>query len=114
MRNNIWRKIVVILWTLQGDFYKENRMCVLACAQLLSCVFVTPWTISHQGPLSMGFSRQDYRSRLPCPTPGDLSNSGIEPASLASPALAGRFFTAGPPGKPLCIHIHSIIYIWEI
>ena len=54
---------------------------------------VTPWTVGHQGPLSMGFSRQEHRSRFPFPTPGDLSDSGIEPASLASPALAGGFFT---------------------
>ena len=53
----------------------------------------TPWTIARQAPLSVGFSRQEYRSRLPCPSPGDLPNSGIEPASLRSLALAGRFFT---------------------
>ena len=53
----------------------------------------TPWTIAHQAPLSMGFSRQEYWSGLPCPPPGDLSDPGIEPASLVSPALAGRLFT---------------------
>ena len=52
----------------------------------------TPWTVAHQAPLSMGFSRQEYWSRLPFPSPGDL-NPGSEPASLASPALAGSFFT---------------------
>ena len=64
-------------------------------AELLSHVrlFVTPWTISHQAPLSMGFSRQEYWSGLPCPPPGDLLNPGIKPASLTSPALAGVFFT---------------------
>ena len=46
-----------------------------------------------QAPLSMGFLRQEYWSRLPCPPPGDLPDPGIEPASLTSPALAGRFFT---------------------
>ena len=51
----------------------------------------TPWTIGHQGPLSMGFPRQEYWSELPCPLPGDLSDPGIEPRSLATPALAGRF-----------------------
>ena len=56
-------------------------------------LFSTLWTASHQAPLFMGFSRQDYWSVLPGPAPGDLSNSGIEPASLKSPALAGRFFT---------------------
>ena len=47
----------------------------------------------YQAPLSMGFSHQEYWSVLPCPRPGDLPNPGIEPASLMSPALAGRFFT---------------------
>ena len=56
---------------------------------------VTLWTIAHQAPLSLGFSRQEYWSGLPCPPPGDLPNPGINPASLTSPALAGRFFTSG-------------------
>ena len=50
-------------------------------------LFATPWTVAHQAPLSMGFSRQEYWSGLPFPSPGDLPNPGIEPASLASPAL---------------------------
>ena len=62
---------------------------------------VTPWTVAHQAPLSIGFSRQKYWSRLPFPPPGDLPDPGIKPASLVSPALAGRFFTTEPPGNPL-------------
>ena len=54
---------------------------------------VTPWTVAHQAPLSMGFSRQEYWSGLPCPPPGDLSNTVIKPISPVSPALAGGFFT---------------------
>ena len=61
----------------------------------------TPWTVAHQAPLSMGFFRQEYWSRLPFSTPGGLPNPGIEPMSLSSPALAGRFFTIAIPGKPL-------------
>ena len=53
----------------------------------------TLWTVDHQAPLSMGFSRQEYWSGLPCPPPGDPPNPGIEPWSLMSPALAGGFFT---------------------
>ena len=49
--------------------------------------------MSHQSPLSMGFSRQEYWSGLPFPPPGDLPNPGIEPESLVSAALAHRFFT---------------------
>ena len=55
---------------------------------------------SCQAPLSMGFSRQEYWSGLPCPPAGDLPDPGIEPKSLESPALAGGFFIAVPPGKP--------------
>ena len=56
-------------------------------------LFVTLWTVSHQAPLSMRFSRQEYWSGLPCPPPGDLSDPGIESAFLTSPALVGGFFT---------------------
>ena len=59
-------------------------------------LFVTPWTVAHEAPLSMGFFSQEYQNKLPFPAPGYLSNPGIEPAS---PALAGRFFTTVPPGK---------------
>ena len=56
--------------------------------------------IVHQVPLSMGFSSQKYWSGLPFPSPGYLPNPGIKPTSLISPALADRFFTTEPPGKP--------------
>ena len=77
-------------------------MCAWAHAQLFSWIqlFVTPWTIAHQAPLSMGFSRQDYWIGLPFPSPGDLPDPGIKPTSLTSSALEGRFFTPLPPGKP--------------
>ena len=65
--------------------------CVLSHVQL----FVTLWSAACQAPLSMGFPRQEYWSGLPCPPPGDLPDPGIEPASLASPALASGFFTTG-------------------
>ena len=54
---------------------------------------MTLGTVAHQGPLSLGFSRQKYWSGLPCPPQGDPPNSGIKPSSLMSPALAGGFFT---------------------
>ena len=57
---------------------------------------VIPRTVAHQAPLSMGFPRQEYWSGLPCPPPGDLPDPEIEPRS---PAFAGGFFSAGPPGK---------------
>jgi len=69
---------------------------------MLSCFhrFATPWTAPCQAPLSRGFSRQEYWSGFPYSTSGDLPDPGIEPASLVSPALAGRFFTSAPPRKP--------------
>ena len=64
------------------------------CAESLqSCLTVTPWTVAHQDPLSMGFSRQEHWSGLSCPPPGDLPSPGIELTSPVSPALAGGFFT---------------------
>ena len=65
------------------------------CAKLLRCiqVFVSPWTVARQAPLSMGFSSLEYWSGLPCPPPGTLPNPGIESAPFMSLALAGRFFT---------------------
>ena len=56
--------------------------------------FAAPLTVAHQVPLSMGFSRQEFWSGLPCPPPGDLPDPGMEPSSLTSPALTGRFFTS--------------------
>ena len=62
--------------------------CVLSRVQL----FATLWTVAHPSPLSMEFSRQEYWSGWPFLLQGNLSHPGIEPASLASPALAGRYF----------------------
>jgi len=56
----------------------------------------TPWTVAHQAPLSMGFSRQEQWSGLLFPSPRDLPDPEIEPTS---PALAGRFFNTQPPGN---------------
>ena len=66
-----------------------------ACVLSQFPFFVTPWTVAHQALLSRGFSRQEYWSGLPFPSPGDLPNPGTKPVSPASPALAGRFFTRG-------------------
>ena len=61
-------------------------------------LFETLWTVAHQAPPPMGFSRQEYRSGLPFPSPGDLPDPGIEPRS---PALQADALTSEPPGKPL-------------
>ena len=61
-------------------------------------LFATPWTVAHQAPLSMRFSRQEYWCGLPFPPPEDLPDPGFEPES---PALTGKCFFTEPPGKPL-------------
>ena len=79
----------------------DQKLCWAICCCLFPKLCPTlwdPWTVACQAPLSLGFSRQEYWSGLPVPSPGDLSDLGIE---LASPALAGRFFTTELPGKPL-------------
>ena len=78
------------------------------CAQVLGRVrlFVTPWTVAHQASLSMGFSRLEYWSGLPFPTPENLLEPGTEFASPVSLALAGRVLPIAPPGS----HIHTTMY----
>ena len=71
------------------------KRCIHACSVVSDSG--TPETATPQAPLSMGFSRQEYWSRLPFPPPGDLPSPGMEPSSHV---LAGRFFTAESPGKP--------------
>ena len=80
-------------------------MCVCVCVCKITSVkllqfrlFVTPWTVAHQAPLSMGFSSQEYCSGLPCPPPGDLPY-----LCLMSPALAGGFFTTNATWEALWI-----------
>ena len=74
-------------------------VCVCVCANKRVAgtlshaqLFVTPWTVAHQAPLSMEFSRQEYWSGLSFPSPDSLSDPGIEPTFLVYPALAGGFF----------------------
>ena len=77
-------------------YFAHNSGCVRVCSVLSRVrLFVTPWTIACQAPLSMRFPRQEHWSGLPFPPPGDLPDPGIEPKSVA-PALAGRFFTTEP------------------
>ena len=69
-----------------------TNLCVLSRFSRVQ-LFATPWTVACQAPLSMRFPRQEYWSRLPFLSPGDLPDPGIEPVSLMSPALAGGFST---------------------
>ena len=78
-------------------------VCVLSHFSYVR-LFATPWTIAYQAPLSMGFSRQEYQSGWPCPPPGVLPDPGIEPVSLMSPIVAGRFY--------IYVHIYLLTYIY--
>ena len=82
-----------------------GRACAISCFSRVQ-LFVTPWSVACQAPLSMGFSRQEPWNGLPCSLPGDLPNPGIKPASLASPALASRFFTTR---EALCFRDNVIL-----
>ena len=97
---------------------RSGEVCLCVCMLSRFChvwFFVTPWTVSHQAPLSIGFSRQEYWSGLPCPTPGDLPNRGLRSnlmwfESLKSPALTGWFFTSSAtweaPDKVCLLHLN--------
>ena len=75
------------------------RACLLNCFSHVQ-LCATPWTAACQAPLSMGFCRQEYWSGLPFLAPGDLSDPGIKPASLMSPALGGGFFNTSTAPTP--------------
>ena len=82
--------------------------CVLnhfSCVQL----FLSLWTVAHQAPLSKEFSRQEYWSGLPFPSPGDLPNPGIKPVTLVSPALQAYSLPSEPPEKALGKSISYIL-----
>ena len=90
---------------------REVKAHVRACILNYFCsvrLCVTLQTLACQAPLSMGFSRQEYWSELPCPPLRDFPDSGTEPVSLTSPVLAGGFFTTEPPGKPSTISAFHI------
>ena len=114
-----WR----ILWTEEPDRLQSmglqgvgHNWRHLACKHMLSQIlvfknalsvqslshvqlFVSPWTRAHQAPLSVEFSRQEYWSGLPFPSPGNLPDPGIKPTSLAPPALQVDSLPSDPPGK---------------
>ena len=71
-------------------------------------LFATPWTIAHQAPLSTGYSRQEYWSGLPFPSPGDLCHLSIEPQS---PSLQADSLLSEPPGKPICMYVYTHTHI---
>ena len=105
--NHILRKACWQCWSLAGVWEPSwlTGLYTYLCALGHVWFFATPLTVDHQAPLSMEFSRQDYWSRLPFPSPGDLPDPGIELMFPASPALVGGFSTTVPPGKKVSILI---------
>ena len=82
------------------------------CLVVQSCLtLATPWTVTYQAPLSMGFSRQECWSGLPCPPPGYLSNPGIQPRA---PTLQADSLPSEPPGKPIdcCCYYYCYYYYY--
>ena len=94
LRNGVW------LRTLVQSIVDWGVVCVLSHVQL----FVTPWTVAHQAPLSMGFFRQECWSGLPFPTPGDRPGPGIKPSSPVSPALQ----VDSLPSEPLGVCLENL------
>ena len=89
--------VFMCLFSFISPSHQDNSQPVFYSAVRL---IATPWTLVHQTPLSMGFSRQEYWSGLLFPPSGDLPNPEIKPGSPESPALASGFFTSEPSGKP--------------
>ena len=122
--------IIWLLWkNVYSDFMPIFKLCCLGFL-LLNCIsfwnifwtcvlsqfshvwlFASPWTVACQAPLSVAFSRQEYWSGWPCPSPGDFPDLGIEPKSLVSPSLTGWFFTISTIWEaPL--DINPLLDIW--
>ena len=93
VRINVIQKLIKIRTNLALENLDTSKVKSLSNVWL----FATLWTVAYQAPPSMGFSRQDYWSGLPFPSPGDLLNPGIKPGS---PALEADALTTEPPGKP--------------
>ena len=107
------KKICTIGTILRAGNFREknptmlgNIYSVLHVLSHFSCVqlFATLWTVSYQAPLSMGISRQECWSGLPCPPPGDFPHPETEPISPASPALQADSLPTEPPAKPSILH----------
>ena len=86
-----------------GHFLQHLCVCVPNCFSRVR-LSATPWTVARQAPLSMGFSRKEFWSGLPCPPLGALPDPGLELGSLISPALAGGFFTTNNTWEVLCTY----------
>ena len=96
----------------------SDYLIFVACLCMLSrldpvWLFATLWTVARQAPLSMGFSRQEYWSGLPCPPPGDLPDPWIKPLSLTLTALAGGFYTTNATWEKWLYILVSPLSLWN-
>ena len=89
-----------LLWSIMLVYLLYWSTCVRAQSLSRVQLSATPWTVAHQAPLSMAFSRQAFWSGLPCPPPGHLPHPGVEPISLASPALCADSLPLSHLGSP--------------
>ena len=122
-RMSLYSVFLYLYFGIYMFIHVHNYTIIYLCLYCIQ-LFATPWTASRQALLPMGFPRQEYRSGLPFPIPWDLPDPGIEPESLVSPALAGRFFflITAPPQKPfvympisnpsLCISMVICLYLY--
>ena len=116
MDREAWRAVahgVTKSWKQLSNWTELDLGILSLCVCVLSHLsraqlFVIPWTVACQAPLSVGFSRQEYWSGLPFLPPVDLPDPGIEPACLTSPALAGGFFTSSTTWEA---HFISIVFL---
>ena len=110
-RSSFMSLVVQLLCVLLSTYKWTAPSASLDVCAGLSCfhhvwLFSTPCTLAHQAPLSMGFSRQEYWSELPCPPIGDLPNAGTEPVSLASPIGRQVLYLQHHRGSP-AIHTQT-------
>ena len=93
---------------LQPELVRELRSLIYTESEVRSVVSdsATPWPVAYQAPLSLRFSRQEYWNKLLCPSPGYLSDPGIEPTSPASPTLQADSLPSEPPGKSIYTEVN--------
>ena len=106
--------IAVLRKTFSTTFFKVILLLLLLSRFSLVQLFVIPWTIAHQAPLSMGFPKQEYWSGLPFPSPEDFPDPGIKLMSLVSLVLAGGFFTTEPPEKSKWSYNSGLITLFRL
>ena len=97
-----------IIYTLN-----DPSVCLLSHFSRVQ-LYATLWTVACQAPLCMGFSRQEYLSGLPCPSPRESSQPRMEPMSLTTPVLAGRFFSRASFVAQLVKNLPAVLETWVL